>query len=69
MTISEKIKSFRISLGMEQIEFAKLLNVSSSTVSNWETSRRVPRIPKLKKMVDIAKDHKIKLSMQDFFSQ
>jgi len=68
MVISKIIKHFRLDLGLEQADFAKLFSVSSGTVSNWETGRRVPRIPKLKKMVDIAKEHKLKLSMQDFFS-
>ncbi len=67
MAIAESVKNLRLSLGMEQIEFAKLFNVAGGTVSNWETGRRVPRIPKLKKMVDIAKEHKLKLTMQDFF--
>lgn len=67
MAISQTIKNLRLSLGMEQIEFARLFNVAGGTVSNWESGRRVPRIPKLKKMVDIAKEHKLKLTMQDFF--
>jgi repressor LexA len=67
MVIAQIIKNLRLSLGLEQDQFAKYFEVSTSTVSNWETGRRVPRIPKLKKMVDIAKEHKLKLTMQDFF--
>lgn len=66
MAISKTVKILRISLGLEQAEFAKLFGVAGGTVSNWETGKRVPRIPKLKKMVDIARDNKLKLSMQDF---
>ena len=66
MNVSAVIKQLRLSLGLEQGEFGNLLGVTPGTISNWENERRYPRLPKLRKMIEIAKEHKIKLSMQDF---
>jgi transcriptional regulator with XRE-family HTH domain len=40
--IGEKIKIARISMGLSQREFAKLLGTYASTVSDWELGRHVP---------------------------
>ena len=48
-------KQIRLTLGMGQIEFAKMLGVSQSYVGMIETGRRIPTdriIQKLKKEVD-----------------
>lgn len=66
MEISERIKHLRLSLGLEQSEFAQLVSVSSGTVSNWENARRSPRLSKIRKMIEIAKKNKIKLEIKDF---
>lgn len=44
MHIGKQIKSNRIEKNMTQSELAKALNVSRSTVSNWETERNYPDI-------------------------
>lgn len=68
MEISEKIKHLRLSLGLDQREFATLLEVTIATISNWEHKRRVPRLPKIRKMIEIAKKNKIKINIIDFLS-
>ena len=69
MTIAGVIKNLRLTLGMEQREFGKLFEVTKGTVCSWEHGRRTPRLPKLKKMIDVAKEHKVKLSMRDFLEE
>lgn len=38
-------KSIRVSLGLSQNKFAKLLGISVSTLQNWEQGRRKPEGP------------------------
>lgn len=47
-----KIKEYRKSNGITQIELAKKLNVKQSTIANWETEYRNPSI---KQAIEIAK--------------
>lgn len=68
MTPSQIIRHLRLTLGLEQHEFAKIFDVSFGTVSNWETGRRTPRLPKIRKMIELAKQNKIKLSVQEFLN-
>lgn len=66
MEISAKIKNLRLSLGLEQKEFGEFLGVTMGTVSNWENSRRSPRLGRIRKMIELAKKNKIKLEIKDF---
>ncbi len=68
MEISEKIKNLRLSLGLEQKEFGVLMNVTVGTICNWEKGRRNPRLPKIRRMIEIAKTHKLKLQIKDFLT-
>jgi len=60
------IKELRLMLGLEQHEFAELMGVVPGTVWNWEHGRRRPRLPKIRKMVEIAKENKIRMNIRDF---
>lgn len=40
--LANRIKNLRRSIGLNQIEFAKALNVTQSAVSHWETGRSNP---------------------------
>lgn len=42
-TIGVKIKNARIKKAMSKYKLAKLLNVSASTISNWESGKTIPR--------------------------
>ena len=60
------ILKLRMWLGYEQAEFGKLLGVTRGTVSNWEHARRVPKLPKIRLLVDIAKKNNIPMELNDF---
>lgn len=66
MQTSEKIKNLRLELGLNQGQFADLIDVTLSSICGWENGRRNPRIGRIKKMVELAKKHKIKLEIKDF---
>ena len=44
---SERIKELRNSLGLNQVEFGKKLNVSKQCISNWENGNIQPSIDML----------------------
>ena len=43
----ERLKEFRKSLGINQIEFGKRLNVTKQCISNWENNNIMPSIDML----------------------
>lgn len=47
MTLGERLKSLRISMGLDQKQLAEKLNLNSSSISNWETNRRSPDLDTL----------------------
>ncbi len=44
---NERIKELRLSLGINQVEFGKKLNVSKQCISNWENDNIQPSIDML----------------------
>lgn len=68
MNSAETIKKMRLSLCMEQKEFAGLLGISVSSISHYETSIRKPRLPVVRKLLDLARKHKIKVDIEDFLT-
>lgn len=66
MTLAIKIKNFRLNMMLGQKEFAELLDISINTVSNWERGIGTPHLSSIKKMIQMARDNKIRLSMEDF---
>lgn len=55
MNIGERIKEARLNTKMTQDDLAKELNVSRSTVANWESCRNNPDVESLIKIADILK--------------
>ena len=53
MDMGAKIKSRRLELNMTQVELAEKLNVSRSTVSNWEIGRNYPDLQLIVSLADI----------------
>lgn len=47
---NERIKSLRTSLGLNQVEFGKKINVTKQSVCNWENGNILPSIEMLKKI-------------------
>lgn len=54
-SLNENIKRLRISHGMNQVEFARLLGVTKQCVSNWENDNVLPSIDMLTKIADVFK--------------
>lgn len=66
MNTPAAIKRFRMELGLNHKEFAKLLKVNPSTISHYESGRRHPLWPTIKKIVALAKKHGVALKYEDF---
>ena len=49
----ERIKELRLSLGLNQVEFGKSLNVTKQSVSNWENENIQPSIDMLTKIAKL----------------
>ncbi len=49
----ERVKTLRLSLGLNQIEFGKKLNVTKQSVSNWENGNIQPSIDMLIKIATV----------------
>lgn len=49
----ERIKALRLSLGLNQVEFGKSLNVTKQSVSNWENENILPSIDMLTKIATL----------------
>ena len=47
-----RIKSLRLALGLNQVEFGQKLNVTKQSVSNWENGNIQPSIDMLIKIAD-----------------
>ena len=64
---SERIKQLRESLGINQVEFGKRLNVSKQCISNWENSNILPSIDmltKIAKTFSVSTDYLLGLNVQ-----
>lgn len=51
--IGKKIQTLRKGRGLTQFEFAHKMDLSRATISNYETGRRHPSLPELKKMGEL----------------
>ena len=51
-SLNDNIKRMRISRGMSQVDFAKLIGVTKQCVSNWENDNVIPSIEMLVKIAD-----------------
>lgn len=50
--LNENIRKLRLQSGMNQVEFAKVMNVSKQCVSNWENDNVLPSIEMLCRLAD-----------------
>ena len=55
MTLSENIKTLRMSKGVSQVSLARTLGVTKQCVSNWENDNVLPSIEMLIKIADFFK--------------
>lgn len=47
------LKAARINAGLSQVEAAKKLDVSVSTLRNWESGKTFPNQPKIERMCEV----------------
>ena len=52
MDLNENIKKLRVERGLNQVEFAKKINVTKQCVSNWENDNVVPSVEMLVRLAD-----------------
>ena len=52
MSFAENLKTLRKEKGLDQQELAQKLNVSSKTISHWETSYTEPSLAQLTHLAD-----------------
>ena len=57
MTLGQKLRRRRESLGLTRIQVARACKVVQSTVINWETDRQVPKLypAQMKALCDLLK--------------
>ncbi len=51
-TLNENIKTLRQQNGLNQVEFARIMNVTKQCVSNWENDNVVPSVEMLVKLAN-----------------
>ena len=49
---AERLKELREKYDLSQLELGKILSVTSQSISNYETGKRMPEIPELIKLAD-----------------
>lgn len=69
MNIGDTIKRVRNEAKMTQVEFSKSLEISQTAVTEYERGIRTPSLKVAKKIIDFAKQNKIKLTLTDIFSE
>ena len=69
MDISVAIKEVRIKSLLSQVDFAKELGVSFSTVNRWENGKAVPGFKALKKIKDFCIHNAIEFDVDRYISE
>lgn len=57
MPFSSEVKKARLSCFMNQVEFAKAIGVSFTTVNRWENGKAQPNIKAMKALKQFCIDH------------
>jgi predicted transcriptional regulator len=66
MSASQTIKKIRLTLCLDQDEFAKLVGVTKSGISKYESGYRHPRMKTIRKMKQLAEENNIEVKVEDF---
>lgn len=67
MALKDTLKLIRRSMFYEQPAFAKIIGVSIGSICHYESGTRKPRLPILKRYLDLAREHDIKINLEEFF--
>ncbi len=65
MTTHENIKKIRLELCLSQSELARELGLTVSSVSCYERGTRKPSFCTIRKIIALAKKHRIKIKFED----
>ncbi len=68
MSASEVVKRIRSGLNFSQAELGEKLSVSKTAIYKWEKGIVVPTHLYVKKLVGLAKEHKIKVKLEEFYN-
>jgi predicted transcriptional regulator len=65
MSAIEQLKKLRLSLCLNQKEFAQQVGIPISSISHYESGTRKPGFSSIRKLMAFAKKNGIKLTIQD----
>lgn len=68
MSFCQDIKTIRQKSLMSQVEFAKVLGVSFSTVNRWECGKNKPSYKAMKRIDDFCRSNKIDFDISEQFT-
>jgi DNA-binding transcriptional regulator YiaG len=68
MAIKDVIKKIRMEAQLSQSEFAKIMKISTSTASLWESGQRLPNYKSCRQLVTFAKKRNIALIFDELRS-
>lgn len=69
MSAASAIKKIRTRLCMQQNEFAQELGITPTSIMYYEMGKRTPRFPLIRKMLKLAKDNNIDVTVEDFLDE
>lgn len=67
MDTGKRIKILRVEMGLTQRKLAALLNVTPTALYNWESCRKEVSAKVAMRIVKIAKEHGIDITLDEFF--
>ena len=67
--IGENIRKIREKLGMTQVDFAQSILVKQAAISKYELNITKPSWEVAKRIVELAKSKKIKITLNDIFTE
>jgi transcriptional regulator with XRE-family HTH domain len=68
MTTSQCIKNIRLQIGRNQTEFAKLIGKDKTSVSLYESGKRLPSFPTIRNIVELAHSNGIDIKYTDLIN-
>jgi len=63
--MTNNIKVIRERLGLSRVEFAKRIGMAYSTICNYEYENKSPRVQTCYRIIKLAKEFNINISMED----
>jgi DNA-binding transcriptional regulator YiaG len=65
MKVAEKMKKIRLEIGLIQVEWARAIDIDTSTVCLYEQGKRHPSAKTIRRIVEFAATHGIKVKFAD----